>query len=109
MVKTIIIKNIFITLIADNTPQAISDVPIYTTDFEIYSVSTNGGNVYLLNAIDADANEWIPISAGDKKNYVHGTGNMGGSDPVLAFDLSRLYVSGRTAGDEIIIQYLAQG
>lgn len=109
MVKTIIIKNIFITLIADNTPQAISDVPIYTTDFEIYSVSTNGGNVYLLNALNANPDEWIPMAAGDKKNYVHGTGNMGGCDPVLAFDLSRLYVAGRSAGNKIIIQYLTKG
>lgn len=109
MVKTIILKNIFITLIANDTPQVISNIPIYTTDFEIYAVSTNGGNVYLLNAIDANPDEWIPMAAGDKKNYVHGTGNMGGCDPVLAFDLSKFYVAGRSAGDEIIIQYLAQG
>lgn len=105
MVRTIGLRRIFIELDQPLVAQKVSNDVIWTTDFEILALSTNGGDVAIGDST-VEIGSWIPLSAGDKKNYTHGTGNMGGSDPVLAFDLSKLYVVGRDAGDEIIIQYL---
>jgi len=107
MVKTMGLRRIFITLAQALVAQKISNDTLYTTDFEIYAVGSNGGDIAIGDST-VDISTWITLAAGEKKNYVHGTGNMGGSDPVLAFDLSKLYVVGRDVGDEIIVQYIVQ-
>lgn len=106
MARTIGMRKIAVTIAAAGTAQPISATPLFATDFEFFVVSGNvGANGYIGDStVD---NTWIPRAAGQTYNFVHGSGNFLGVDPVVGFDLSKIFIDSDANGDEFIIQYFA--
>lgn len=79
-----------------------TNIPIMTSDFEIYPSSGNAGNIFL-GDITVDTTNWLPRAKDTRTNFSSKT--LDGE--VKYWDLSKLYIIG-TAGDSIIVQYWFQ-
>lgn len=105
MARTIGMRQISIEIPAGPARIQLSTTDKFVTDFELYAVSTNSGDGFIGDVtVTADETAWVPLAAGEKKNYVHGTGTMTGGVPVGHFNFKNLYLIG-AAGDEFVIQY----
>jgi hypothetical protein len=102
--RTVGLRKLNVTVTAPGTPVPCSLTPLFVTDFEVHVKSGNlGANVYIGD--ETVDNTWIPRAKGTNWNFVHGTGNFIGRDPVLSFDLSKIFVDADGANDSIIVQY----
>lgn len=92
--------------ISIDIPMAGQRVPLSATSikvpwFELYCASTNGGSIYLG---DSTVNStWIPRAA--SSNLTFTASNRGDLTEGDWFDLSKIYVTCATAGDDVIIVY----
>lgn len=102
--RSVGLRKLDVEVLAPGTPVPLSPTTLFATDFEVFVKSGNAGaNVYVGD--ETVDNTWIPRPKGTTWNFVHGTGNFIGRDPVLGFDLSRIFIDADSAGDEIIVQY----
>lgn len=105
-VRTIGMRRIVVPVATAGTQVPISSTTLYTTDFEVFPLNANvGANMYVGNSsVD---NTWIPRPKNQPVNFVHGTGTLDGADPVLGFDLNKIYLDGDSNGDTAVVQYFA--
>lgn len=105
-VRTVNFRKITLVAPAVGERIALSENSLYVTDFEVYVVAANTGAAAYIGDKTVD-NTWIPRPKGVSYNFTHGTGAFLGRDPMLGFDLSRVFFSSDALGDQIIVQYLA--
>ncbi len=102
--RTVGLRKIEITITAAGIAQPLTAQTLFVTDFELYVDTNNSGASMYIGNKDVDTT-WIPRAKNTMWNFVHGTGNFIGRDPVLAFDLSKIYLLSGTLGDRAVIQY----
>ena len=103
-------RKIFVDVPVAGTAVKISDVPIYTPEFEIYVPTGNTGSIYIGNEDVENSNGadggWIPRAKGEVISFTASENvSMASGD---YFDLSKIYVNANTSGDDVIIQYKVQ-
>ena len=87
----------------------LSDVDIYTNDFEVYVPSGNTGSIYIGDEnVEGSAGVdggYIPRATGTTTNFLASDSQTISSGDY--FNLRNIYVVADTAGDDIIVQYKA--
>lgn len=83
----------------------ISNTNVFATEISFHFPAGNTGANGYIGSADVDAT-WIPRPKGSSFNLVHGTGTLSGSDPVLGFNLAKLFVLADTS-DTCIVEYMA--
>lgn len=104
MARTVGRRRVAITIPAGGAAQPISSTNRFTTDFEIHFPSANAA----ANGFVGDSTvttSWIPRAKGQTFNFVHGTGTMAGQNPVLGFNLAKIFVLANV-GDTCIVEWM---
>lgn len=103
MARTIGRRKITVTIGAGPTP--ISPINLFTTDFDFFFPQANGAAFEYIGDSTVDAT-WIPRRKNVVYNFVHGSGTLDGSQPVVSFNLHKIFVTGNP-GDTCIVEYMA--
>jgi hypothetical protein len=101
----LVFKRITVTIAKANVAQAISSAKIISNQIEMYVSSGSTGPVYIGD--ENVTSSWIPKAAGSTTTFTSSSGGSLMDGPY--FDLSQVYLLSATAGDVVIVQYLARG